>query len=973
MTLHQTPIARDYGELFAIIRTTAAALPDDARAGVDLPEWRALAEFDAAAPAGAPAADPGPAAGAALAAPADVDPADLAEVKAAAGADDAAAPAGCTPYPGILNPAPAAPILAEACQAPAAGAPVRVAEAAPDPAEVSRVAAAADAAHLPPSDLRARAANMRAGVLQGLQWPGTVQDAAATLTLDRARVYDAAADALAAAAAAPGHVAHPLTAARAKLAELRAELLDETRTGRPDGFLQMLIDANEKTAAQLAAAFAVFDAIGDGCELANTDGRRFCVLLPDASEPGRYRYSVFDAAGFSTHHTEDTAAAAVADAAGQGFTIGAAGVLDRLAAAPEWARGMAVADVIQRQAGGRLSWQDAHAELARINAEHAPAVAAQVAADAPAAGPVLAEPEPVADAPADAGPTPYRVILDTAPAGQDAAADVCPIAWQVLAARPTAVYCTPVYRIGVHEWCMVVYAHDVYASSTDHLWRRVDQNRGRFHVSRDWPTYNSHDGTYGGMPRSLCARVFEPNRAAIESAHARLESGQAPSWAPAATLQALQAGLAATAQTEATMAEIRARNAARQAAADGAPCRAISEAAAPAAAPVAEPAPVDLVAVALDHLQAIGWTASRYPRTVCREWPGVGPLGTVITPDGTRRLFIGADDAGRLRATLGDDVICSQSAATSPDDARRRAANLAEDVADWVKAKQRANGYRPPVADDEPEPAAEPVASVANIEPAGDADAASVFGADVWADWLRQPAPHAAAPEAAPVASVADTVAQCFGTDTRPETLADLQAANETAATLAGAIDAAATGADAVRLLRSEAARVRLAADGQPVRVAARYLTAAAMLADLADVRADALAPADRIEARGLRMAADAARAAMRAGWATLPGHVLAMLRQRSDDAAAALALVPADWSATNAELCAAPALQRPGQGPAHARQPAGTLPAAAGAWRAAPVAAGVLAMLDTAGGPTCYPWRSAGSAGQLARPPPGR
>ena len=291
-------------------------------------------------------------------------------------------------------------ILAAAVQpvdpAPVADAPAVVAEAAPDPAEVARLATAADAAHLPASDLRARAANMRAGVLQGLQWPGTVQDAAATLTLDRARVYEAAAALLDRTALLPGYLAHPLTAARAKLADLRAELIDETRTGRPDGFLQILIDANEKTAAQLAAAFAVFDAVGDGCELANTDGRRFCVLLPDASEPGRYRYSVFDAAGFSTHHAEDDAPAAVADAARQGFTQAAPGVLDRLAAGAEWARGMAVAAVIQAQASGLMTWQAAHAELDRIHAEHAPAAAAPVVAEAvadamaaaPPAGPV---------------------------------------------------------------------------------------------------------------------------------------------------------------------------------------------------------------------------------------------------------------------------------------------------------------------------------------------------------------------------------------------------------------------------------------------------------------------------------------------------------------------------------------------------------------------------------------------------------
>ena len=73
---------------------------------------------------------------------------------------------------------------------------------------------------------------------------------------------------------------------------------------------------------------------------------------------------------------------------------------------------------------------------------------------------------------------------------------------------------------------------------------------------------------------------------------------------------------------------------------------------APAAAPV-DPVPADLVADALADLVAIGWTAGPYPRTVCQLFDGVGPLGTMVTPNGTRRVIVSADDVGQLRATLG--------------------------------------------------------------------------------------------------------------------------------------------------------------------------------------------------------------------------------------------------------------------------------------------------------------------------------
>jgi hypothetical protein len=202
----------------------------------------------------------------------------------------------------------------------------------------------------------------------------------------------------------------PLANAADKLASLRAELATEQRTSvhRSDGFLSMLIGHAEKEHARLAAGFAAFAAAGDGTELAHTDGRRFCVLLPDASEPGRYRYSSFDARGFYTHAVFDSAHQAVADAASSGFTVPAPGVMDRLASEPEWAHGMAVADIMQRHARGLLTWEQSCAELDALG----PMPSQQRATPADTA----ADPEAVpADAPRDSIPAPDCAPMSAGP------------------------------------------------------------------------------------------------------------------------------------------------------------------------------------------------------------------------------------------------------------------------------------------------------------------------------------------------------------------------------------------------------------------------------------------------------------------------------------------------------------------------------------------------------------------------------
>ena len=71
------------------------------------------------------------------------------------------------------------------------------------------------------------------------------------------------------------------------------------------------------------------------------------LVLPDASEPGKYRNSRWDEHGFYTHSTHETADKALDDLIGDGFTEHAPGSLDRMAQTPEWAKGMGLAAKIQ--------------------------------------------------------------------------------------------------------------------------------------------------------------------------------------------------------------------------------------------------------------------------------------------------------------------------------------------------------------------------------------------------------------------------------------------------------------------------------------------------------------------------------------------------------------------------------------------------------------------------------------------------
>ncbi|NVZ11555.1 hypothetical protein HW932_20100 [Allochromatium humboldtianum] len=85
-----------------------------------------------------------------------------------------------------------------------------------------------------------------------------------------------------------------------------------------------------------------------GLELRHHTLEQWAAIFPDASEPGRFRHQYFDARGFFSHGTFDTAQAALKAAIREGFCVLDPGVLDRLSQTPEWASGLIALEAVQR-------------------------------------------------------------------------------------------------------------------------------------------------------------------------------------------------------------------------------------------------------------------------------------------------------------------------------------------------------------------------------------------------------------------------------------------------------------------------------------------------------------------------------------------------------------------------------------------------------------------------------------------------
>lgn len=123
--------------------------------------------------------------------------------------------------------------------------------------------------------------------------------------------------------------------------------------------------------AKLQRIFYAYQDQGFGLTLKSESN--FCVVLADATEPGRFRYQTFNEIGFIGHITRDTVEEVLMDAVRSGFReIDTSDVLDRFSKTREWAKGSAVNDLIRKVNCGDLTHDEANRQyeeaVARIYA-----------------------------------------------------------------------------------------------------------------------------------------------------------------------------------------------------------------------------------------------------------------------------------------------------------------------------------------------------------------------------------------------------------------------------------------------------------------------------------------------------------------------------------------------------------------------------------------------------------------------------
>lgn len=90
-----------------------------------------------------------------------------------------------------------------------------------------------------------------------------------------------------------------------------------------------------------------------GLELSNLSCTQFALFLPDASEPGRVRFSCFDEHGFFGHSTFDTYEEALRAAWADGFKKESTQMINKLCVTEKWRKGSEFTALIQQHNLGK--------------------------------------------------------------------------------------------------------------------------------------------------------------------------------------------------------------------------------------------------------------------------------------------------------------------------------------------------------------------------------------------------------------------------------------------------------------------------------------------------------------------------------------------------------------------------------------------------------------------------------------------
>ncbi|WP_304526767.1 hypothetical protein [Halomonas sp. I5-271120] len=135
---------------------------------------------------------------------------------------------------------------------------------------------------------------------------------------------------------------------------------------------QLMLEEAAKLACERNDAWhAILQACdGDliGVELQQKRLAQYALILPDASEPGRYRAQLFDAKGFFGHFTRDEPMEVLEALVGEGYVSLATGRLSELSQTSEWMRGTRITNLIAELNQGRITHSELLASMAAAGA-----------------------------------------------------------------------------------------------------------------------------------------------------------------------------------------------------------------------------------------------------------------------------------------------------------------------------------------------------------------------------------------------------------------------------------------------------------------------------------------------------------------------------------------------------------------------------------------------------------------------------
>lgn len=121
---------------------------------------------------------------------------------------------------------------------------------------------------------------------------------------------------------------------------------------------------------------AEFGKFGFGMTLRHETQEMWGIIVPDASHPGKVRWSGFRKDGFTGHSTYETAEQCIGDMLDSGLVMPDQGALDRLSCTLEWARGMEIVDLVQAVNSARISYNEFLEKREEINARYSRLTAA---------------------------------------------------------------------------------------------------------------------------------------------------------------------------------------------------------------------------------------------------------------------------------------------------------------------------------------------------------------------------------------------------------------------------------------------------------------------------------------------------------------------------------------------------------------------------------------------------------------------